>query len=558
MKKKNGWKIAFFILLAVLVIGGIIWLLGDDEEDYEPPKGSSETTQTVSTEGKTPTNTAESSETGILASDALLRPTQSKIKGNGEDTITILVYMNGSDLESDDNEATTDLQEMIAAGGSDKVNLLVQTMGTKKWAKTLGIASNRSQRWCINKSGFNLVDDSLGQLDCTVANTLKDFVTWGVSNYPADRYMLIFWNHGGGPVYGFGYDQWQGEYDALTIDEMQTAFRNAGVYFDFIGMDCCIMSSLEVCCALYDFCDYTILSEDFESGFGWSYTEWLKKLYSNTSITVPELGKSIVDSMISDNEKNSEEGILAVIDESVMKVLYSAWENFAYANESELLGTNYGQKRTRALGDRVNPVLREKGFLSDWLFGDSEDNVSLSDYYVNDIMAVAQNIDSDESKALSSALAKSIVYLGVTSGDSGLTGISVTLPYGDSDFYDELKTVFTNCGFDSEYISWLGGFVSASGSDDYYDYGSWLDDWDEDSLDDYEDDYSWDSDDYSIWDYLFGDWDDDSYDDMSDDYGWGWSDWDYDDWDNDCYDDWGSGFDDWNRGDDWYDDGFWY
>lgn len=125
----------------------------------------------------------------------------------------------------------------------------------------------------------------------------------------------------------------------LTIDEIQTAIRQSGIYFDIVGMDSCIMSSLELCCAMYNYCDYMILSEDFESGYGWSYTGWLNALSENTSISSEELGKIIVDDMIADNEENGEgSSTLALIDESYMKVLYTAWADFAYANDLRCWG----------------------------------------------------------------------------------------------------------------------------------------------------------------------------------------------------------------------------
>ncbi len=521
---------------------------GDDYDDYydDYPQGRmDENTSLASASINSSANTTQVNDgTGSMV-DMVIRQPQATIKGNGEDKITIFVYMNGSDLESDGQEATTDLKEMIAAGGSEKVDILVQTMGTKKWAKDLGIASNKSQRYLIDENGFNLVDDSLSQLDCTASSTLENFIKLGVKNYPADIYFLIFWNHGGGPVYGFGNDEFQGEYDALTLDEIQSALKNAGVYFDFVGMDCCIMSCMEVGCALYDHCDYMILSEDFESGYGWSYTPWLKKLYANTSMTVPELGRDIVDSMIDDNKGVNEEGILAVVDEGAMKVLYTSWVNFAYANEDSLIGENYSQKRTRSLGGRVSPILIKKGFFSSWLYGEEEE-VTMSDYYITDIMAIAQNIDSDESKALSAAVARALVYVGTTDGDATLTGISITLPYGDSEFYSDLESIFTNCGIDSEYIQWLEKFVSASGYDSFYDYDDWGDEWS--GWDDY--DYGYDDyDDEDSWfDFFFGDY----YDDYDDSCDWGWSDYDDDYWyDDDYYYDDGSY-------DNWYDDWYYY
>lgn len=299
----------------------------------------------------------------------------------------------------------------------------------------------------------------------------------------------------------------------LTIDEIQTAIRQSGIYFDIIGMDSCIMSSLELCCAMYNYCDYMILSEDFESGYGWSYTGWLNALSENTSISSEKLGKIIVDDMIADNEENGEgASTLALIDESYMKVLYTAWADFAYANEPALLGENYSM-HVRG-GRRAHPILREKG-LFDFLF-DEDGDYSMSDYYITDIMAVAQNIESKETEALAAAVNLSICYFNCTDDEVGMTGLSVTLPYGDSEFYGYLYPVFTGVGMDADYVGWLEKFVYAEGYNDYYDYESWYeDDWE--GWDDYEDDWDW-------IDWLFFEdddyWEDDSWDEWGSDQSW--------------------------------------
>ncbi|MBR1629982.1 MAG: hypothetical protein IJ679_12080 [Lachnospiraceae bacterium] len=88
-----------------------------------------------------------------------------------------------------------------------------------------------------------------------------------------------------------------------TKAEMVRAFsEHTDIHFDIIGMDCCIMASLESCYALSPYCKYALLSEDFESGLGWSYTRWMKQLEKNPGISTPLLGKYIVDGIIKDNE----------------------------------------------------------------------------------------------------------------------------------------------------------------------------------------------------------------------------------------------------------------
>ena len=413
---------------------------------------------------------------------AWVRPHQVHLRNDGTDTVTVLVLMNGSDLESEYGEATDDLVEMVRAEKSDRVNILVETVGTKKWENRFGISSRRAERYRVTGSGLTLVDGTLPQLDTTIPSTLSDFIRWGAENYPADRYILLLWDHGGGPVYGFGYDEYQPYTATLTIDEMQTALKDGGVYFDLIGMDSCLMASLEVCCALYDYCDYTLLSEDFEPGCGWSHEGWLTALAKNPAIGTEALAKIAIDDSIRVAEKNAgKDGgmTLALIDEAYMTLLYPAWVEFAYANEEVLLSKNYSQLREST--GRVHPRLaRPVG--GDWF---SNDGASLDDYCITDMLSLAANIPSAASDALSATLKQSIVYYNATSDEKTLAGLSVTLPYGDSDLYGELRRVFLNAGIDETYVTWLQKFVSVKSETAFYDFGTW------DGWSDYTGGYDW-------------------------------------------------------------------
>ena len=523
MKKKRVIVILLIIIAVFLALFLLICALGDDD------------TETTKNEYNRKITEASS----IRKTNAV-RDIVTHTKGNGEDTVTMLIYMNGSNLETDDGEATTDLTEIIKAGSSDKVNVIVQTMGTKQWQK-FGIASDHAQRYLVNGDGLTLIDDSLSQLDCTKASTLSDFIKWGKDNYPADRYILHFWNHGAGPVYGFGYDEWnKTENASLTVAEIKEALSDAGVFFDCISMDCCIMATIETCCALYDYCDYMILSEEFESGLGWSYTGFMKALYKNSSISIPDMAKIAIDDMIAANEADPEWGdksILSLIDESMMKVVFTAWRDFAYANEAELTNTNYSQKLKRIgrgayfsqdvrngsgryyLNDKRDGSGRYSGFD----FFSDEEEYKLSDYYVTDLMGVAANIDSDLSDALESAIDNAIIYSKSTAEDAALTGLAVTLPYGDRNFYQEMESVFDDCGIDQEYTDFLESFVNSEGVENFYDYDDWYeDDWN--GWGDYESEFNWDD-----WDYYDNDeyWDDEDY--------WSFDDWDYSGWCDEDY-----------------------
>ena len=252
---------------------------------------------------------------------------------------TIMIYMNGSDLETYGGAASADISEILDSGIGDKVNVVIQTMGTKKW-QDYNISSNTAQTYCVKDGKLVKVRDNLGQLDCTSPDTLSEFVGYCKNNYSAERYMFIFWDHGGGPVIGFGTDEWQDESASLTISEMSSAFsQHPDVKFDIIGMDCCIMANLETCYALSPYCNYALLSEDFESGLGWSYSKWMKSFEENPAIATPMLGKTIVDGIINENDTDpaGASACISLFNESTIKDLFDAWKAYGYKNKEAML-----------------------------------------------------------------------------------------------------------------------------------------------------------------------------------------------------------------------------
>ena len=250
----------------------------------------------------------------------MVKEKQTEIKGDGKDQATVFVYMNGSDLESEDGEATEDLCEMLAANISSQVNVLVETIGTKSWSKRLEIASDHTQRYKVEAGNLVLVDDSLGQLDCTSPDTLADFISWGAENYPANRYILIFWDHGAGPVYGFGYDEHQSEDSVLTIDEIQTAFRDRN-------------NSLQT-----ELSRYKEKSATFEEEMK-ERDEKLTKMKNLYNEQIDELQAAFREKKESDHEaemermKNIYESMLKEIQETFQEKLKQLQDELASANE---------------------------------------------------------------------------------------------------------------------------------------------------------------------------------------------------------------------------------
>ena len=136
------------------------------------------------------------------------------------ESVTVMVYMIGSDLESEDGSATDDLLEMADAALSENIHLVLQTGGTETWWNDV-CTDDESERFVIENGDMTLLQ-SLGSMNMTDADTLSDFIRFSAESYPADRYELILWDHGGGTMTGFGYDELY-EDTSLTLSSLSTS-----------------------------------------------------------------------------------------------------------------------------------------------------------------------------------------------------------------------------------------------------------------------------------------------------------------------------------------------
>ena len=170
--------------------------------------------------------------------------------------VTILAYVCGSDLESEDGEATDDIREMISSGigKSGALTVLVATGGCSRWQK-YGISSRNVQYYRLGSSGPELLKD-VGRRNMGEADTLSDFLRYGISAAPAERYVLILWDHGGGPVFGLCNDENYRD-DSLSLTELRTGLVNGlkSTKLDIIGFDCCLMNCVDLCADLYGIAD---------------------------------------------------------------------------------------------------------------------------------------------------------------------------------------------------------------------------------------------------------------------------------------------------------------
>ncbi len=235
------------------------------------------------------------------------------IQSTAEETYdyTLLIYMNGSDLETDYYAGSDDFLEMIKGDIPDNVAVIVQTGGTRDWhTNEYGlpmVSATQNQRWRVTDTEMVLLENS-GKSNMGSAQTLTDFIDYGVTNYESDQYSLIMWNHGAGAIYGFGGADELFNYDSMTLDEMQTAFENSyakhPITFDLVGFDACLMGSVEVGHVLAPYSRYLLASEELEPGHGWDYTSLMNQLSLDANSDPVSFGSAIIDGFVEHAKDN--------------------------------------------------------------------------------------------------------------------------------------------------------------------------------------------------------------------------------------------------------------
>ena len=207
------------------------------------------------------------------------------------ETTTVLVYMCGTDLQED---ACQDLIEMANADPSDDMNIVVLAGGAKEWS--LDLLKGNTRNLLSFQSEADEAED-WGRKSMGSPESLKEFLEYGLKEYPADRMIVILWDHGAGSEGGVCFDETAND-DGLTVVEINKVLGSLNVpdwHIDIFGCDACMMGTYEMAAMLshYDI-DYYIASEELEPGTGWYYTGWLEDLKNDPSISDEDLCGSII------------------------------------------------------------------------------------------------------------------------------------------------------------------------------------------------------------------------------------------------------------------------
>ncbi|OIR09398.1 MAG: hypothetical protein BEU05_02690 [Marine Group III euryarchaeote CG-Bathy2] len=235
------------------------------------------------------------------------------------------VYMAGDNSLSE--EAADDLLEMQAAGSNSdrEVVALVDQSGDSD------SRAYRVLRDSLEETPLADVSSGWGdELDMGDPATLRDFMTWATSEYPAQERILVIWNHGNG-FKRVAEDK--GSY--LTVPEIEGAlaeYRSATGHgpLTLIGFDACLMGMFEIAYELREHAAYIHGSEAYEPQEGWTYNHLLPLLGAETSreAMLEAVVHTYVESYRNGSVPSGYSVTASVIDTALLEPLNAAISNF--------------------------------------------------------------------------------------------------------------------------------------------------------------------------------------------------------------------------------------
>jgi hypothetical protein len=249
---------------------------------------------------------------------------------------TIMIYLDAdNDLEED---GIDDFLEIAATGSDEHINYVVQM-------DRIDGHSNSYDNWTDCKRFYiekNMTPESqnavesLGEVNMGDPDTLTNFIQWSMTNYPAQQYALILWDHGDGwerrrtkssVLKGICFDDTSGFNGNLSMLDIKQVLVDLPKKPDLVGFDACLMGMIENAYMLkLAGIKVMVGSEETEPAAGWPYDTISQGLQSNPDWQPSQLGEWIVEQYyLSYNREETQ----SAIDLTKIDPLISSLKTFA-------------------------------------------------------------------------------------------------------------------------------------------------------------------------------------------------------------------------------------
>ena len=324
-----------------------------------------------------------------------------------------------------------DLNEMKSVGSTDDVNIIVIYDG---------LSQNDSRVYYVNHGSLSTISNP-GELNMGDPNTLKNTVTTIYNTYPAEKYALVFWNHGTGwhkdrPEGPTKYvcSDWGSGDDALTNSELDNALSyirsNTGTSkIDMLGFDACLMQMIEIAYYIKDHALVMVGSEETESAEGWDYGAL------SSLIATPSMGPGLLGGYIVQDFVAIPDATLSALDMTKVVALANAVDTMADA--------------LNAVGGVGNSNVVSA--LYDTLYFDDYDYIDLYDFADELIDENINGAINSAAQGVKTAVDTTVLYYGYGySSYSNSHGISIYFP---DPYYSSYDSSYSSLDFASA-TSW--------------------------------------------------------------------------------------------------------
>jgi len=244
-------------------------------------------------------------------------------------TKTMMLYMVGSDLESNSGQASYNLYDLLNSKlDLENINIVIYAGGSSNWY-TDEISKEETSIYQVKNNKIVKVEER----DITnmgTSESLEYFLNYVYDNYKTDEYYLTFWNHGAG-LNGVEFDELSN--DNITLSELDKGLKNSNfnknnIKFDLVIFATCLMGNLETMNIMSNYANYMVASQDI--GYVSPLIKHYKYLDRITGNSTPiEIGKKYIDLYVNDSEINYDFNItMSLVDLNKVKILIQELDNY--------------------------------------------------------------------------------------------------------------------------------------------------------------------------------------------------------------------------------------
>ena len=332
-------------------------------------------------------------------------------------TRTIMIYLEGSSLESKSGIATAELDAVNPSQVDlNTTNVLVYTGGTEKWYNSY-IKTTENAIYKLTATGFEKIE-TYPKADMANPNTLASFLNYGYNHYKAGHMDLLLFDHGAGTL-GAIRDDFTGNW--ITMGNFIKAFEASPFKGDnkleLVLFRTCLNGTLESAVTLSNYAEYMVASEEVTWGSPASnvFGNFINGLPSDADAIAT--GKQFIEAYKKNMSTISVLGnyliTYSIVDLSKAKPLAEEYQKFI--DKIVLNESNYYKLKR----------IRENIFQ----FALSAD-ITATDYDTVDLYEFVKYISSDlniDAGAFNKAFKEAVPYF-YTNGDD-LNGLSIYFPY---------------------------------------------------------------------------------------------------------------------------------